>query len=274
MTVKVVCPSCHIALDAPENILGQTVKCEECGSTFTARASARPKNRDEDRPTRSRSRIRDDDDDDRPRRSSRRRDDDDDDDDFDTPRPKRRNTKKKGASPLPYILAGGFLLLFILVAGGVGAYLVFGSSSTQTNQPPVANNNNAMGFAPMPGGNAKNPNQQPPRGVGNAPAVGIMKFTLSNPRWSGGFSNFEVSYQTQGGQRPIGVYSLKWKYNDGTTGSANLHMSPFDGGSGTWKINVIGFGRGANRQGMEMWVEEGGIGPVTGTRVSNTVTLR
>ena len=43
MPAKVVCPSCHMSLNAPDDLLGQTVKCEECGSTFTARAPARPR---------------------------------------------------------------------------------------------------------------------------------------------------------------------------------------------------------------------------------------
>lgn len=274
MSVKVVCPSCHISLDAPNDLLGETVKCEECGTTFTARAPARPRSESAEpaRASKARSRRIDDDDEDddhRPRRSSRRDDDDDD-------RPRRRSSKKKGNSALPFLLAGGGLVFFVLLVGGVGLYFLFGRMSKSATAPASAPAvNNAGAFAPLPAA-APLPNNVPPVPPNNPPAAaGQQKVTLSNPRWSGGFTDFEVNYQTANGQRLIGIYALKWKYADGNGGSANLHMSPFDGGSGTWKIRVLGggFGNRGGRQAMEIWVEEGAIGHISGSKVSNTVSL-
>src|SRR5687768_9807571 len=115
MPAKVVCPSCHMSLDAPDDLLGQMVKCEECGSTFTARAPARPRREpaESDPGPKSRYRRRDDDDDDdvdrrRPRKASRIADDDEDD--------RRRRRAKKGTNTLPFILAGSGLVFFVLLA--------------------------------------------------------------------------------------------------------------------------------------------------------------
>lgn len=267
MPAKVVCPTCHISLNAPDDLLGQSVRCEECGTTFTARAPAKSRRRDDE-----------DDDDRRPRRSksSSRFEDDDADD-----RPRRRPRKKAaGSGALPFVLAGGGLVLFVLIGVGVGLYFVFAGSKKPDGQPfqPAANNNPG-GFAPLPAA-APLPNDPPPvapaapPAPGNQPpAAGAQKVTLSNPRWSGGFSDFQVDYQINGGGRLIGLYRLKWKHADGSGGDATLTMGPFEGGNGTWKIRVIGaMGRG-RRGGMEIWVEEGGGGFIPGTKVSNSVTL-
>jgi predicted Zn finger-like uncharacterized protein len=83
------CPNCNRALRVPDDLLGQSVQCPSCQTTFTASLPASserqppPSQEDEDEsppPRRSR------DDDDRPRR--RRRDEDDDDD-----RPSRRSRR-------------------------------------------------------------------------------------------------------------------------------------------------------------------------------------
>jgi predicted Zn finger-like uncharacterized protein len=101
MPEQIRCPSCASTLRVPDDLLGKTVKCPRCQTTFTAAASgpagpeggyteepARPARRpapppeeeetgydegpDEDRPRR-RARYEDDEDEDRPRRRIRRR---------------------------------------------------------------------------------------------------------------------------------------------------------------------------------------------------------
>src|SRR5436305_2057173 len=149
MPAKVVCPSCHMSLNAPDDLLGQTVKCEECGQTFTARAPARPRPEPAG-PGREKSRFRrrpddDEDADDRPRpsrRTSRYEDDEDD-------RPRRR-VKKKGSNALPFILAGGGLVLFVLLAAGVGLYLLVSSKGKRADATAPPAGNSAPQLAPLP----------------------------------------------------------------------------------------------------------------------------
>jgi hypothetical protein len=270
MPVKVICPKCETSLNAPEDLLGQTVKCEECGSTFTARAPARSR-AESDEPSRS--------------KYPSRRDDDEDEDDDDDRRPRRRSVRKKGSSPVPYILAGGGLVFFVLLIVGLGLYFMLRVTKSEAANAPVAAQpaNRPNGFAPLPqqpnNPPQQQPNNPPPQNppANNQPGAGAQKVTLSNPRWSGGFADFEVDWQLANGQQLIGINSLKWKYADGTMGSANLHITPFSGQNGTVKIHVIGPGmigrRGGGRQAMEIWVEEGGVGLIAGTKVSNTVTL-
>src|SRR5690242_8501391 len=75
------CPNCNRALRVPDDLLGQSVQCPSCQTTFTAslseppQSSSRtpPREEPEDEPApRRRSSRRDDDDDDRPSRRSRR----------------------------------------------------------------------------------------------------------------------------------------------------------------------------------------------------------
>ena len=81
------CPNCSRALRVPDDLLGQSVQCPSCQTTFTASLPAAPERpapseREDDRPPPRRPR----DEDDFPRR--RRRDEDDDDD-----RPSRRSRR-------------------------------------------------------------------------------------------------------------------------------------------------------------------------------------
>jgi hypothetical protein len=183
---------------------------------------------------------------------------------------------------LPLILVGGGLLLLFLVVGVVGVVLLF-TNRSETRQaknapmaPPAVNNR--AGFAPIPPA-APGLNNPPPQApaAANPPPAGVEKIRLSNPRWTfGGFGgDFDVDYQLISDEQFAGLrWVLKWKHADGNSGSANLHITPFDGPSGTWTIQVIGPGAGHRGGPIQIWVEEGGHDPHrNGTRVSNIVTL-
>src|SRR5262245_6951881 len=74
------CPNCSRALRVPDDLLGQSVQCPSCQTTFTAnlpessRPSGRaaPRDEPEEEPAPRRRAARDEDDDDRPSRRSRR----------------------------------------------------------------------------------------------------------------------------------------------------------------------------------------------------------
>jgi hypothetical protein len=110
MAEIIICANCKRQLQVPDQYLGQTVQCPECGNRFVASASAvsvapapppaGPDSRGTARPPRY-----DDDDDTRPRR---RRFDDDDDDDFDLPRVRHDHAPHRGG----LIMALGLVSLF------------------------------------------------------------------------------------------------------------------------------------------------------------------
>jgi hypothetical protein len=280
MSIKLVCPDCSRALFAPEDILGETVKCENCSATFTARAGQ--KSRAAALPAEPRSEQP------APVPRSRRREEPDDDDD----RPAKRTPRRavKGKNPLPFVLVGGGLALFgLLVCGGVVALLLTQSrgtkdaSSAGPNVAPLAAPAPAPWQAPNPV-----PDERPARFAAAAPpapfepiqppaagnAAAGQKVTLSNAKWGNGLrGDFSVEYSFADGRRPFGgFYVLRWRGADGNVGSADCH---FLDASGTLSIRIIG-GLGRRAGAMTLWLEES-TGPAVlgrnGTRISNELAL-
>ena len=273
MSVKLRCPQCNTTLTAPDDILGQTVRCEECDGTFTAKTSSRrPQVVDEDdaprRPSKSNSRRLANDDD----------DDDDDDDEFDRPR-KKRKPKKNSTNAAPFIFGGLLIGFFAIIVVVLGYYFIRSPKAAQPQMainipaPPMMPNN----FAPLPN-NAVAPVQP------QAPNAG-EKVRISNARWGGGGGfgggfpgqgDFTIEYEFLQG-RPIGGrYKVYCKHNDGSSSEAEMHGIIDQRGTLTIKSFGGGFGR-PRQQGMEIWIVEGGFGGPfggnNGTKVSNTLTL-
>jgi predicted Zn finger-like uncharacterized protein len=255
MPAKIECPDCRATLTVTEYQLGRTVECRECGANFTAPGEPRPEfDRPAEEPLPPRVRPAPD------RRP--------------LPRPRAKNAQ---SSPVAPIIVGA--ALFAAIVLGLGIYLVARGVANKKamNQPPVVIGNPAP-FGPV-GPQPPMPPQFGPPGMPGVPGMpvipgmGATKVRLSNPRWGGGIGpamggDFQVDYEFTGG-RPVGLFSLKWKYTDGTTGSSNPQA--FFDARGTLSMRVIGFGAVQNRKGMEIWMEEGG--GFGGTKVSNSVNL-
>jgi hypothetical protein len=262
MPARVRCPTCETALTAPDEVLGSTVRCEACGQQFTAKAPP------------SRRRL-DDDEYDRPARRPRFEDEDDEDDDFDRPRARRRVRPRRRTNAAPFVFAG---IVFLGLAGAIGGLFWYFTSNVRRVVPTPAM------AVPQPVIQPQllqpPPAFQPPIGAEPQPAApppaAGQRVTLSNPRWSGPFNDFEVDYTFRDGRPFGGIYTLVFRSPDGSTGSATLHG--ILNASGTARIHVMGFGRAGRRAGpLEIWMAEGMVMP--GPRapdppaISNRVTL-
>jgi hypothetical protein len=85
MAVTIHCPHCGAAGSAPDQIIGQTVRCSKCKQSFTAGGDAGGGELEELEPDPAPA-----------RRGGRRRDEDDDDDFDDAPKKKGRSIRREG----------------------------------------------------------------------------------------------------------------------------------------------------------------------------------
>ncbi len=109
MDIKIRCPNCETKLVVVDDLVGQSVLCEECDKTFIVeapRTAALPAGK--------------------PRKSARREADDDGDTEyeFDDDRPIRRKPRAKPNALVPMIFGGSLVLAILLVA--VGLFFAFG----------------------------------------------------------------------------------------------------------------------------------------------------
>jgi hypothetical protein len=238
MDIKIRCPHCETKLIVGDDLVGQSVLCEECDKQFTVEKPAAAGKSGE-----TRRRERDDRDDDRPR--SRRRDEDAEEekprskrpaDDFDDEdRPVRRKPKRSSSNLAPMIFGSLLVLMTLLV--GVGLFFAFG-------------------FGTRTGGGGGG-------GGGAVPAGG--KFRLANPQPFGN-NGFTVQVETVDGRPPAGRFQVTWQSPDGMSkGSATLVMA----GSRVTFTNP-GWGGFGGRPAFNIWID---YEPATGTKLSNVVTL-
>jgi hypothetical protein len=171
-------------------------------------------------------------------------------------------------------LVAAFTVLGIIA--GIGAAYVFMMHGPGLNQP-AAGKPPPPAVIPFPGpAQPRPPFGGAPKGR-NPPDQGGQMVRLMNPRWAfGPPGTFQVDYEFSNSRPGVGTfYTLKWRYPDGQTGSADVHVL-FDV-RGTLQIIVMGMG-GMNRRGeMEIWMEEsalpGGAFGRGGSKISNSVTL-
>ncbi len=243
MSVELLCPECESISTAPDEILGETVRCEECNSLFTAKVPIRRQLLE------------------------------DGDDEYDRPRIKRM-PDMTGIIARPFligVLLIGFLTLLIV---GTTMYGVLGPKSV----PPVAKKRE-----PVPPVMLTNPvpvhpiTQQP---IAQFPSGGPMArapqmpwdgdhFEISNARRDGRFGDFSIDFVCLNDGVFRGNYNVHCKHDDGSVSKADMRF--FDGQRGTLTIRTFGdFGRPKKqKQGMEIWIESGFVG----TKVSNTLFL-
>lgn len=107
MDIKIRCPNCRTKLIVEDDLVGQSVLCEECDKPFTVEAP---------RPTVASERG-------EPRKS-RDADDTDFEYEFDDDRPIRRKPRAKPNALAPMIFGGSLVLAIVLVA--VGLFFAFG----------------------------------------------------------------------------------------------------------------------------------------------------
>ena len=258
MSVKLRCPQCNTTLTAPNEIIGQTVRCEECEATFTAKKPAQRSQVVDANEAPA-----------RPSNTNTRRLADEEDDEDDRPRKKRRQ-KKSSTNAAPLIFGGLLAMSLIVVVLFLGYYFVRSPKSAQqqaaTNTPPAAMQPifPANQFAPLPNNVGMAPAQPPP--------IAGDKVRISNARWGGGNriggfptqGDFTFDYECLNG-RPNGVqFKLQCKHFDGSTSNGVLHSLVNLSGTLTMKPSMFGRWR---QQGMEFWIEE------NGTRVSNILRL-
>lgn len=119
MDIKISCPHCETKLVVEDELVGQSVLCEECDKMFTVEAP---------RPVSPLSVA---------RRKPRVEDDDDRDAEyeFDDDRPIRRKPRAKPNALVPMIFGGSLVFVVLLIA--VGLFFAFGFDSTGTSTTPV-----------------------------------------------------------------------------------------------------------------------------------------
>jgi hypothetical protein len=121
MAVTIHCPHCGAAGSAPDQIIGQTVRCSKCKQSFTAGGDAGGGELEELEPDPAPA-----------RRGGRRRDEDDDDDFDDAPKKKGRSIRREGGGFGDVLAFRRFvaptvvvILFWISVVGVILGYLGF-----------------------------------------------------------------------------------------------------------------------------------------------------
>ena len=238
MSVKLLCPECESISTAPDEILGETVRCEECNSLFTAKIPIRRQLLEDDN------------------------------DVYDHPH-SRRMLAKTGTDPRPFrigvkLLGGCSLLIF-------GALLLFVLAVFLT-KPEVA----ARKRDPVPPWiiNGGIPAVQTVQGVqkiriSNARLGGGDK----NDPFGGDRGDFTFDFEFLDRHPAFGQFYVRCRYSDGSTAEAHMGVVGIMDNRGTLSITSFG---GQKQQRVEIWIEESEIAArstTPRTSVSNLLAL-
>lgn len=134
MDIRIRCPFCETKLVVGDELLGHSVRCEECGDSFTVENSTNPPSSAPSvEPPRPRRR----------RESELPRDVDDDDRTidgyaFDDDRPIRHKVRVKPNAIAPIVFGAALMLTMLLVSVGLFFVFGFGWSAGSTPLPPGA----------------------------------------------------------------------------------------------------------------------------------------
>jgi predicted Zn finger-like uncharacterized protein len=235
MDIRIRCPNCRTKLIVGDDLLGQSVRCEECGTAFAVEdpANAPDPPAATDPPAKRPSR--------RSTESARERtresaeDDDEwtiDGYEFDDGRPIRQKPRTKPNALVPFVFGGALATAMLLVA--VGLFFAFGFG---------------FGFD----------------GSGTAALPPGAKFRITSANWVANHG-FLVEVETaSGGLPPPGRFRVAWRSTDGTaSGTSTLTMkAPFTS-------QVIPAPQPRNRT-IAIWIEP--EPPAGGGKVSNEYRL-